>query len=170
MKDIRIKKAAILCGLFVAGALVFSSCNEKEDNENNDFQSEQVQAYYLYDMFEDLQCESLKYGHDIANNTCFTINSKEEFLELCSDGETADSYDFQNLSMIVVKTSVQEGIIDEPDRSHAYLQKIDDKKYILEMHFLTTGLTNAPTVYRCYSCPHVDADAQIEIKTVLHYR
>ena len=31
MKDIRIKKTAILCGLFVAGALVFSSCNEKED-------------------------------------------------------------------------------------------------------------------------------------------
>ncbi|MDY5922358.1 MAG: hypothetical protein SPJ54_08440 [Candidatus Onthomorpha sp.] len=58
----------------------------------------------------------------------------------------------------------------KPDRSHAYLQKIDDKKYILEMHFRTTGLTNAPTVYRCYSCPHVDADAQIEIKTVLHYR
>ena len=164
------KRIATLCGLFVAGTLVFSSCNEKEDNENNDFQSEQVQTYYLYDMFEDLQCESLKYGHDIANNTCFTINSKEEFLELCSDGETADSYDFQNLSMIVVKTSVQEGIIDEPDRSHAYLQKIDDKKYILEMHFLTTGLTNAPTVYRCYSCPHVDADAQIEIKTVLHER
>ncbi|MCI6962530.1 MAG: hypothetical protein MR734_02180 [Bacteroidales bacterium] len=50
------------------------------------------------------------------------------------------------------------------------MQKIDDKKYILEMHFLTTGLTNAPTVYRCYSCPHVDADAQIEIKTVLHER
>ena len=130
------KRIATLCGLFVAGALVFSSCNEKEDNENNDFQSEQVQTYYLYDMFEDLQCESLKYGHDIANNTCFTINSKEEFLELCSDGETADSYDFQNLSMIVVKTSVQEGIIDEPDCSHAYLQKIDDKNILVLQNWL----------------------------------
>ncbi|MCI7466237.1 MAG: hypothetical protein MSB01_08125, partial [Bacteroidales bacterium] len=56
------------------------------------------------------------------------------------------------------------------DIQHFTIRKQIHKKYILEMHFRTTGLTNAPTVYRCYSCPHVDADAQIEIKTVLHER
>ncbi|MGM9819242.1 MAG: hypothetical protein ACI3Z9_00355 [Candidatus Onthomorpha sp.] len=162
------KRIATLCGLFVAGALVFSSCNDKEDNENNDFQSEQVQTYYLYDMFEDLQCESLKYGHDIANNTCFTINSKEEFLELCSDEETADRLDFPTVSILAVKTTVPKGVDKEHNHSHACLQKVGTKKYILEIHFHPDGSTQSQSVYRCYLCPFIDTNAQIEVKSIIH--
>ena len=52
----------------------------------------------------------------------------------------------------------------------AVLEKIDNKNYVLEMHFNENYLTVGSTIiYRCYSCPqHIEDDANIEMKTFIY--
>lgn len=144
---------------FLLSIALFSltSCEEKEDVLN---------TYYLYECSESMQCESLKYGHDFQISSVLLINSLDDFQNYCSD--EIESSIFKNYSYIVVKQELPGGI--DKNFSSAFLKKIDNKNYVLEMHFNENDLTVGSTIiYRCYSCPqHIEDDANIEMKTFIY--
>jgi hypothetical protein len=134
-----------------------TSCEEKEDV---------LSTYYLYECSESMQCESLKYGHDFQISSILLINSLDDFQNYCSD--EIESSIFKNYSYIVVKQELPGGI--DKNFSSAFLKKIDNKNYVLEMHFNENDLAVGSTIiYRCYSCPqHIEDDANIEKKIFIY--